>query len=176
MRKSMRSPTTIILTGIVVSDTLKSLLRYGNYLYMYFTYGTGTIDIVLPYCIFLFYSQIGENVCYSVAQALWACLAIQRVLVIKFPFKSREILTTKASLLTVSICILLAFLYRLPELYFSGKLTSYRDFLILSGYKPSDFYYYYYYYYYYSDNYDDSRLVIVFTFNGFMDLISIMCR
>lgn len=148
MRKSMRSPTTIILTGIVVSDTLKSLLRYGNYLYMYFTYGTGTIDIVLPYCIFLFYSQIGENVCYSVAQALWACLAIQRVLVIKFPFKSREILTTKASLLTVSICILLAFLYRLPELYFSGKLTSYRDFLILSGYKPSDFYYYYYYYYY----------------------------
>lgn len=148
MRKSMRSPTTIILTGIVVSDTLKSVLRYGNYLYIYFSYGAGTVDIVLPYCTFLFYSQKVENIFYSNAQALWVCLAIQRVLVIKFPFQSREILTTKASLLTVAVCIILAVLYRLPELYFSGKLTSFRDFLIISGYKPSDFYYYYYYYYY----------------------------
>lgn len=148
MRKSMRSPTTKILTGIVISDTLKSLLRYGNYLYIYITYGSGTVDIVLPYCIVLFYSDFGEKICYSVAQALWACLAVQRVLVIKFPFKSREILTTKASILTVVVCVLLGALYRVPELYFSGKFTSYRDYLILSGYNPSDFYYYYYYYYY----------------------------
>jgi hypothetical protein len=148
MRKSMRSPTTKILTGIVISDTLKSLLRYGNYLYIYVTYGSGTVDIVLPYCIVLFYSDFGENICYSVAQALWACLAVQRVLVIKFPFKSREFLTTKVSILTVVVCVLLGVLYRLPDLFYSGKFTSYRDYLILSGYDPSDFYYYYYYNYY----------------------------
>ena len=112
LKPSMVSPTTILLTGITISRSISSLLLYGTYVYKYFAYPKQDIVYVLqyPYCIVAFVCALLKVICSSFSNCLMLFVAAQRVLVVKWPFQSRRILTNRLSCiaLLLSGVILLA--------------------------------------------------------------------
>lgn len=107
--KVLRSPTTIILIGLAVSDSMSSL--FANVLHPYFYFTSDNINKVLPYplcSVYMLLQNLGVSF-HTVSVYLTAFLGIQKFSIVAFPFRSRRIFTKTMSYWATVIIYIVGF-------------------------------------------------------------------
>ena len=107
--KVLRSPTTIILIGLAVSDSLSSL--FANILHPYFYFTKNNDEYIFPYplCwIYMLFQNLGVSF-HTVSVYLTAFLGIQKFSIVAFPFQSRRYFTKTMSYWAVVIIYIVGF-------------------------------------------------------------------
>lgn len=95
--KVLRSPTTIILIGLAVSDSMSSV--FANVLHPYYFITKDNEMSIFPYplCwVYMTFQSLGVSF-HTVSVYLTAFLGIQKFSIVAYPFQSRRIFTKKMS-------------------------------------------------------------------------------
>ncbi|KAK3085438.1 hypothetical protein FSP39_003307 [Pinctada imbricata] len=120
VERRMRSPTTVLLTGLAASDAIAAAISVPLYIYLY---GLGFEDrnLSYPMCIYHEYSYIISNIFHTASAWLTTTLGVQRYVVVAYPFRGPRLCTMQKSYTLVCIVFLAA-----PLIYIPTFL--YRDF------------------------------------------------
>lgn len=99
-RKKMRSPTTILLIALAMSDTLSGGVI--SYIFVYI-YGLGHADQPMGYPMCYFYDYLSHLSSLFHTASVWitTCLGIQRYIVVAHPFVGPRLCTIRVSFLSV---------------------------------------------------------------------------
>ncbi|OWF41821.1 sex peptide receptor-like [Mizuhopecten yessoensis] len=118
-RKKMRSPTTILLIALAMSDTMSGGVI--SYLYVYI-YGLGHADTPMDYPMCYFYDYLSHLSSLFHTASVWitTCLGIQRYIVIAHPFVGPRLCTIRVSLYSVLGSLFLAAAMYTPRFLYTN--------------------------------------------------------
>ncbi|VDI18892.1 Hypothetical predicted protein [Mytilus galloprovincialis] len=124
-RKTLRSPTTILMQGIAAADLLTALSSYGLepiFKSQYICKFVEREDIELnmcflpyPYCSFSHQFSILSFTFHNVSAMITTCLGIQKVIAILFPVWTKNKLTKQKAVICCGICFLLSVAIGIPR-------------------------------------------------------------
>lgn len=103
-KNKMRSPTTILLTGLAISDILAGIVITPLYIYFY---GMGYVSyyyhdgLSYPLCIFHSLAYKVNVVLHTVSIWLTVALGVQRYIVVAFPIPGRRLCSQKNSAVVI---------------------------------------------------------------------------
>lgn len=116
--KVLRSPTTIILIGLAVSDSMSSAFANVIHPYYYITRNNEWSIFPYPLCwIYMTFQHLGVSF-HNVSVYLTAFLGIQKFSIVAFPFQSRRIFTKNMSYWATGIIYILGFAIFSPHFVF----------------------------------------------------------
>ncbi|XP_069114775.1 sex peptide receptor-like [Argopecten irradians] len=118
-RKKMRSPTTILLIALAMSDTLSAGAI--SYIYVYI-YGLGHADTPMDYPMCYFYDYLSHLSSLFHTASVWitTCLGIQRYIVIAHPFVGPRLCTIRVSFFSVFGSLFLAVAMYTPRFLYTN--------------------------------------------------------
>lgn len=117
-KKMQRRPTTIIIIGIAISDTLTGLTKHG--LGPFFKlYNTDDLEFTVKYpmCLIDMIFECLSPVFHSVSTLYTTVLEVQRFIVIAWPFREPHYVTMKTSYKRVFVIPIVCLLINSPKFY-----------------------------------------------------------
>ncbi|XP_033753663.1 sex peptide receptor-like [Pecten maximus] len=105
----MRSPTTILLTALAVSDILAAMVITPMYVYFYSMGNVLNYQGGLPYPLCIYHSMAYKITAVFHAVSIWltVVLGIQRFIVVAFPIPGRRLCSKKNSVLVIILVYIL---------------------------------------------------------------------
>ena len=130
LKEKNRSPVTILLSALAVSDSLSNLLTVipdaigiHSYLYDMERDQYNVLHWNLPYtmCDMILTLNALASSFHMISAALTVALCAQKVIVIMFPIKGKIIMTLKCSIGTTLVIFFLSHLFQIPEIVATTK-------------------------------------------------------
>lgn len=111
-KKKMRTPTSIILIAIAMFDSLTCVCLVPQYVYLI---PLQNYRHYIPYswCVYRHYTSNVYKVMHTTSNWITVCLSIQRYIIVRLPFKAKQICSKKSSLIAIVCCFILAVLIHL---------------------------------------------------------------
>ncbi|XP_060073800.1 sex peptide receptor-like [Ylistrum balloti] len=105
----MRSPTTILLTALAVSDILAAIVITPMYVYFYSMGNVLNYQEGLPYPLCIYHSMAYKITAVFHAVSIWltVVLGIQRYIVVAYPIPGRRLCSQKNSVLVIILVFIL---------------------------------------------------------------------
>ena len=123
MNRRMRSPTSILLIGLAVSDILAATVITPMYIYFY-SLDKSKHFITFPLCIYHSYAYKIAVLFHTTSVWLTTALGVQRCIVVAFPLPGRQICTHRNSSIVVLLIYLTACIVYSPW-FISDRFESY---------------------------------------------------
>ena len=118
--KTMRSPSSVLMQGLALSDTLTAFFSYGlePFLVRYYLISEDTRTTVIhyPYCKLHNYKPIIADMFHLVSVMLTSSLGIQKAVAIKWPVWSYTVLSRKMMYLAVVVVLALSISIHIPRM------------------------------------------------------------
>ncbi|KAK3085906.1 hypothetical protein FSP39_010296 [Pinctada imbricata] len=121
MRRSMRTPTSVLLIGLAIGDILAGNVILPSYIYVY---GLHNSDQYLPFpmCIFYDYGAIFGAIFHQTSTWITMVLGIQRFIVVAFPLQGRRFFTIRKSVVCIVLVNFISLIMYSPS-FFSTKYS-----------------------------------------------------
>lgn len=100
-KKKLRCPSSILLTGIAISDVMFAVCLYLCTPYLYFNYKDA--PLTYPLCVIVGFLQFTAFTFHSVSVTITTILGVQKVSAVIFPFRSRLFYTKRTSFICVIV-------------------------------------------------------------------------
>lgn len=119
-RPNLRSPTTVLMQGLAIADTLTAFCSYGleplfQVKYVNLNWDASSLTLEYPYCaLYVNLSQL-VDLFHIVSVLLTTCLGIQKALALKFPFWVRTNLKIEFAVICCAICFTMSLLIHIPR-------------------------------------------------------------
>lgn len=118
--KTMRSPSSVLMQGLALSDTLTAFFSYGlePFLVRYYLISEDTPTTVIhyPYCKLHNYKPVITDMFHLVSVMLTSSLGIQKAVAIKWPVWSYMVLSRKMMYFTVVVVFALSISIHIPRM------------------------------------------------------------
>ena len=121
MRKSMRTPTSVLLIGLAIGDILAGNVILPSYIYVY---GLHNADKELPYPMCMFYDYAGYfgAIFHQTSTWITMVLGVQRYIVVAFPMQGRRFFTIKKSVFCLILVNFIS-MFMYSPMFFSAKYS-----------------------------------------------------